>query len=242
MQREGRSAATGECPGMPRFCALVFAALLLALPVPASAQVSAGGSSSGGTRVSPSDTEAGVDESSSGGAAAPAVASLGGDPPIAAVASLSGSEAPPTTAAQEPAPEPQGAGEEQPAEPGGQLQRPAGAQVAAGGGELPRSGFESLKLVLLGFVLLLVGARLRVLARARRARLHGQGYFTAPAEAQPRLAPDGLPEAAPQASSFAPPADEYEDPEPQPAGPLPSTATAKRKAGELRHHDEHRGA
>jgi hypothetical protein len=153
VQREGRPAATGECRGMSRFCALAFAALLLALPAPAFAQ--------------------------------------------------------------------------------------AQAAVVAGG--LASSGLEALKLVLLGFVLLLVGARLRVVARARRARLYEQGSSTATAEAQPRLAPDGLPEAAPAASSFAPPVDEYEDPEPQPAGVLPSTATAKRKAGELRRPDEHRG-
>lgn len=154
MQREGRPAATGECPGMSRFCALAFATLLLALPAPAVAQ--------------------------------------------------------------------------------------AHAPVVAGG--LASSGLEALKLVLLGFVLLLVGARLRVVARARRARLHEQGYFTATAGAQPRLAPDGLPEVAPAASSFAPPVDGYDEPEPQPAGVLPSTATAKRKAGELRRPDEHRGA
>jgi hypothetical protein len=116
----------------------------------------------------------------------------------------------------------------------------AHAAVAVGG--LASSGLEALKLVLLGFVLLLVGARLRVVARARRARLHEQGYFTMTAEAQPRLAPDGLPEATPAASSFAPPVDEYDEPEAQPAGVLPSTATAKRKAGELRRPDEHRGA
>jgi hypothetical protein len=124
------------------------------------------------------------------------------------------------------------------------LPSPASAQahavVAAGG--LAGSGLEALKLVLLGFVLLLVGARLRVVARARRARLQEHGYFTAPAEAQPPLAPDGLPEAAPTASSSEPPVDEFEHPEPQPAGALPSTATAKRRAGELRRPDEHRGA
>jgi hypothetical protein len=154
VQREGRPAATGECRSMPRFCALAFATLLLALPSPASAQ--------------------------------------------------------------------------------------AHAVVAAGG--LAGSGLQALKLVLLGFVLLLVGARLRVVARARRARLQEHGYFTAPAEAQPPLAPDGLPEAAPTASSSEPPVDEFEHPETQPAGVLPSTATAKRKAGELRRPDEHRGA
>jgi hypothetical protein len=153
VQREGHPAATGESRSMLRFCALAFATLLLALPVPAFAQ--------------------------------------------------------------------------------------AQAAVVAGG--LAGSGLQALKLVLLGFVLLLVGARLRVVARARRARLHEQGYFTATAEAQPRLAPDGLPEAAPAASSFTPPVGEHEDPEPQPAGALPSTATAKRKAGELRRPDEHRG-
>lgn len=124
------------------------------------------------------------------------------------------------------------------------LPSPASAQahavVAAGG--LAGSGLQALKLVLLGFVLLLVGARLRVVARTRRARLQEHGYFTAPAEAQPPLAPDGLPEAAPTASSSEPPVDEFEHPEPQPAGALPSTATAKRRAGELRRPDEHRGA
>jgi hypothetical protein len=226
---------------MLRFCVLAFATLLLALSPAASALGSAAGKSSGGTPVSLTDTEAGVDESSSGGARAPAVAAqTGGE------VSTAGRDEPVATVAQEPEPEPEGPGEEQPGEPGGEPQPPTGdepggeetvelltEELPATSGALPSTGLETLKLALLGFVFLLVGARLRVIVRRRRAHAGWGDRFATAGEAEARLAPDGLPLAPPAVSSSGPPEPDYEEPapaEPVPAGVLPSTATARRNA------------
>ena len=107
----------------------------------------------------------------------------------------SGSGAPPLAgAAQEPEPEPEGPGQEQPEEPGGEPQDPTGEEPVEGGeggetgGGLPRTGLAVLQLLLLGVVLVLVGARLRVLLKRRRdAREEPEP--DAPAD----LEPDGLP-------------------------------------------------
>jgi hypothetical protein len=224
---------------MLRFCALALATLLLALSAPASAQVS-GDSGSGGTPVSfaVSDT--------SGGVAAPEVDTSASA--ASADASIRSGDRPPIRVAQEPEPEPegpgeeqpqqQGPGEEQPDEPGGEPQPPTGDEseddepvevlgdeAPATAGVLPRSGLETLKLGLLGFVFLLVGARLRAVAKRRHAELRRRDRFVAAGDAEAPLAPDGLPRAAPAVSSPHPPADE-----PAPSGLLPSTATAKRRA------------
>jgi hypothetical protein len=226
---------------MLRFCVLAFATLLLALSPAASALGSAAGKSSGGTPVSLTDTEAGVDASSSGGARAPAVAAqTGGE------VSIAGRDEPVATLAQEPEPEPEGPGEEQPGEPGGEPQpltgdEPGGEETVepliqeapATSGALPSTGLETFKLALLGLVFLLVGARLRVIVRRRRVRASWGDPFATAAEPEARLAPDGLPCAPPAVSSSGPPEHDHEEPapaKPVPAGALPSTATARRNA------------
>jgi hypothetical protein len=182
-----------------------------------------------------------------------------------------GCDVPAVTVAQEPEPEPEpepqpepepeGPGEQQPDEPAGEPQPPtieeaialpvAGAPAAAGG--LPRTGLQVLKLALLGLVLLLVGARLRVLAKRRRARARRARPSEAEYQAYPALAPDGLPHSAPAAREFASDSldeatvepgepqqrrrrrDEWSFPdprEPTPTGLLPSTAMARRRARE----------
>jgi hypothetical protein len=213
---------------------------------------SSDGSSSGGTPVASTDDD--PTTSSSGGADTSAVdAAMSGDVPLA-------------TVAQEPEPDPDGPGQEQPSEPGGEPQPPTGddpvevpgGEAPATGGGLPRTGLEALKLALLGLVLMLVGARVRAIARRRRSRS--------------KLSADGLPDGTPTVSAVAVPAlDEPEvdldheqhhddrdldeqgdethayayaeqprggrdvwsfpDPnEPAPTGLLPSTAMAKRRA------------
>ncbi len=218
---------------MLRFCVLAFATLLLALSPAASALGAPAGTSSGGTPVSLTDTEAGVDESSSGGARAPAVAAqTGGE------VSIARRDEPVATVAQEPEPEPgEPGGEPQPPtgdEPGGEeTVEPLAEEVPATSGALPSTGLETFKLALLGFVFLLVGARLRVIVRRRRARAGWGDHFATAGEAEARLAPDGLPLVPPAVSSSGPPEPDYEEPapaEPVPAGVLPSTATARRNA------------
>jgi hypothetical protein len=140
-------------------------------------------------------------------------------------------DAPAVVVAQEPEPEPEGPGEEQPGEPGGEPQQPTvppetpGGEapgVDTGGGGLPRTGLEALRIGLLGVVLLLVGARLRVLALRRRR------------QASPEWSPDEVePEVAASYAWAGEERDEwgFPDPdEPAPTGLLPSTATARRQA------------
>lgn len=216
---------------MLRSLAVALATLLLALPAAALAQTSATGTvdratcaepsgtsgstptvassgdlASGGTAVSPTDS--GVTSSSTGGAGATAAA-----PETGAVAE--DCDVPVTTVAQEPepepAPEPEGPGEPQPDEPAGEPQPPTieepvavpVAEAPATAGSLPRTGLQTLKLALLGLVLLLVGARVRVLAKRRRARARRARSSAAAYRAHPGVAPDGLPHSAPGASVIA---------------------------------------
>jgi hypothetical protein len=185
-----------------------------------------GGSSSGGTPALDSGTtvtSSGAGDVTSGAAEAPAV-----------------------VVAQEPEPQPEGPGEEQPGAPGGEPQEPTVPEAPGGeapgaetGGGLPVTGLEAFQLALLGAVLLLVGARLRVIALRRRNR--------------PQPDPDTRPQPAPGWSE----ADEatyeeetavtadvpdvperyewaFPDPyEPAPTGLLPSTASARRQARAL---------
>jgi hypothetical protein len=88
-----------------------------------------------------------------------------------------------------------------------------GALTGETGGGLPQNGVELLQLALLGIALLLVGARLRVLALRRK-----QGPLPAPTSA-PRAHRDDW--------SFPDPS------QPAPTGLLPSTATARRQARRL---------
>ena len=238
---------------MVRLCALAAATLLLALPSLAHGQTTTTSATDPATCAEPADatgtttTVAFADGSSSGGTPAgitdsdPAsvVPAGGGDVPIGV------SDAPVATVAQEPEPDPE-SGEEQPGDPGGEPQPPTGDEpvevpgdeAPATGGGLPRTGLEALKLALLGFVLLLVGARLRVVIKRRQV----------PPAA---VAADGLPHDAPAVSAMdaEEPEDEYVDEdedvtevrdgwsfpdpdEPAPTGLLPSTAMARRQARE----------
>jgi hypothetical protein len=114
-----------------------------------------------------------------------------------------------------------------------------GALTGETGGGLPQNGVELLQLALLGIALLLVGARLRVLAlRRRRGPLpeRGRGHRTASAY---RTAP-ARPTAPARRTAPAPPPRAYRDEwsfpdpsEPAPTGLLPSTATARRQARQL---------
>ncbi len=249
----------GESPSMLRSCALALAMLLLALPGFASAQTTATSGTdpascaeqtgaSGTTPAvessdgsSPDGTELAGDQSTVSSSEPADTSSAGGD------VSMSG-DVPLSTVAQEPEPEPEGPGEEQPGEPGGEPQPPTGEEAPATGGGLPQTGLEALKLGLLGLVLVLVGARIRAVVKRRRS--------------PDKLAPDGLPYGSPDVSELPPTSHddeeadvEYEDEtreyahagaevsrggrdewsfpdpdEPAPTGLLPSTAMARRKA------------
>ena len=279
---------------MPRLIVLALATALLVLPTTAGAQTtsdpSAGGtgscadsadaaaatpasatgdSPSGGTPDSGPDiapassggTGTSISPGSSGGVAGETASggSASGAPPLAG-------------AAQEPEPEPEGPGQEQPEEPGGEPQDPTGEEPVEGGeggetgGGLPRTGLAVLQLLLLGVVLVLVGARLRVLLKRRRDA-RDEPEPDAPAD----LEPDGLPRED-AVVAYRQPADdleeneEYEydeagyaeedghtaelehadddewtfpDPdEPAPTGLLPSTAIARRQARLRQEHSE----
>jgi hypothetical protein len=175
-----------------------------------------GGDTSGGTPAvwDGSSAEAG-DASAAAGDASTTAADAGAVDPGAVVA------------AQEPQPQPEGPGQEQPGQPPLEPPGEAPAGEAPDTGGLPTTGLEALQLALLGFVLLLVGARLRVLALRRKRR--------AP-DLAPELAPEPEYEEAPTAPMHAPDYAErdewaFPDPsEPAPTGLLPSTASARRQA------------
>jgi hypothetical protein len=202
-------------PNMVRSCVLAAATLLLALPALAHGQTTTASGSNPASSAEPA-----------GATGTTTQASVGGDVPIGV------SDAPVATVAQEPEPDPE-SGEEQPGEPSGEPQPPTGDEpVGAPGGGLPRTGLEALKLALLGFVLFLVGARVRVVMKRRQA---------GPAA----LAADGLPDEAPAVSGLVAGEPEEEDvtevrdgwsfpdpDEPSPTGLLPSTAMARRQARE----------
>jgi hypothetical protein len=169
---------------------------------------------------------------------------------------------PSATAAQEPTPEPQGSVTQQPGDPGTQPPpvepstvpgpgTPA-AQAPAGGtgGTLPFTGIEALQLALLGIALLLVGARLRVLALRRRrgpaepiwreGELAYEEDFAAPITARratTRRSEGRATALRPEpARSRRAERDEWSFPdpdEPAPTGLLPSTASARRRARAL---------
>jgi hypothetical protein len=107
----------------------------------------------------------------------------------------------------------------------------AAAQAPAGGtgGGLPVTGVEVLQLALLGIALLLVGARLRVLALRRRGGSAGPALREADRAYEEDFA------APIRARRAERPAERHDwsfpDPdEPAPTGLLPSTASARRRA------------
>ncbi len=220
---------------MVRSCVLAAATLLLALPALAHGQTTAAGGSDPASCAEPAGA--------TGSDPAAVVPPGGGDVPIGVSDAPVATVATVATVAQEPEPDPE-SGEEQPGEPSGEAQPPTGddpveapgGEAPATGGGLPRTGLEALKLALLGFVLFLVGARVRAVMKRREA---------GPAA----LAADGLPHEAPAVSGLAAEEPEEEedvtevrhgwsfpDPdEPAPSGLLPSTAMARRQAREHEH-------
>lgn len=157
----------------------------------------------------------------------------GGTVPVSAdadgggVASISGT--PTAGAAQDPEPSP-GPGEPQPGDPGaepGPTPEPGTPQPDTGGGGLPQTGLDVLRVALIGLVLLLIGARLRVVARRRRDRAE---EWPEPREHVPHAGDAPRPYPAPL---YAVKGDwNFPDPdEPAPTGLLPSTAGGRRGAG-----------
>ena len=248
---------------MPRIIVLAFATAFLALPCAAAAQTTDSSGASAGSTTSCAEF---VDSSTEtlapvGGANRPSGDTpVSGPEPVLTPASSGGTEAsvssgsgapPLADAAQEP--EPEGPGEQQPDEPGGEPQTPTGEEPATdeGGGGLPRTGLAVLQLALLGLVLVLVGARIRVIAKRRRDRVVEDDG--------PPLEADGLP-SEPTVTAYREEADpEHEDggdhdlperdardewsfPDPDeeaPTGLLPSTAIARRQARLRDNEDEH---
>jgi hypothetical protein len=148
---------------------------------------------------------------------------------------------PSAVAAQDPAPQPEGPGTQQPGDPGAQpppvdtpgtpggvppaVDAPAGG-VGGTGGSLPMTGVEVLQLALLGIALLLVGARLRVLALRRK-----RGSYVPYEDDLER--PIAVRRTQPRRSRATPERDAWPFPdpnEPAPTGLLPSTASARRRA------------
>lgn len=247
---------------MPRIIVLAFATAFLALPCAAAAQTAESSEVSADSTSScaePADSSAATPTQLGGAGTPSGDTPASGPEPVVTPASgggtsassggtgtsvSSGSGAPPLAdAAQEP--EPEGPGEQQPDEPGGEPQTPTGEEPATdegGGGGLPRTGLAVLQLALLGLVLVLVGARIRVIAKRRRDR--------GVEEDEPALEDDGLP-SEPTVTAYRAEADpEHEDdgyhdlperdardewsfPDPDeeaPTGLLPSTAIARRQA------------
>jgi hypothetical protein len=186
-----------------------------------------GGGTSGGVPAGwdGSDSSADVVDASAGVGDAMA----GGGAPSGTV------ESPTAVLAQEPEPSPEGPGQEQPNEPGGQPQQPSpgtpggeapGVETGGGGG-LPRTGLEALRIGLLGLVLLMVGARLRALALRRKRRDPVEEWPTESFEPEVPVAYEWTAEER----------DDWGFPDPAapaPTGLLPSTASARRRA----HMDE----
>jgi hypothetical protein len=213
----------------------------------------ASASDDGGVAADPTGSDAG----SSGGT--PAVYDGGtpdttvGDAASVAGDTATGSDTPGAVVAQEPEPEPEGPGEEQPGDPGAQpppvdtpeVPGEAPAEQAPGGetgGGLPQTGLEALQLALLGVVLFLVGARIRVVALRRRKHALEPTPHDPRAvrrhEAEPSFDEDfddDFDEPAPLPTRHTADRDEWSFPdpsEPAPTGLLPSTASARRQARE----------
>jgi hypothetical protein len=182
-----------------------------------------GGSTSGGVPASwdGSDTSTDVVDASSGV----------GDAMAGGGVATGATDTPGAVVAQEPEPSPEGPGQEQPGEPGGEPQQPSpetpggeapGVETGGGGG-LPRTGLEALRIGLLGLVLLMVGARLRVLALRRKRRDPMEEW--AGESFEPDVEPVAYEWAAEEREEWG-----FPDPTaPAPTGLLPSTASARRR-------------
>ena len=121
---------------------------------------------------------------------------------------------PPNGEPQEPGPPDEPAPEEPTPE------EPPGEAPATGGGELPRTGWDAALYFAIGILLLLAGARLRVLTRIREVvqRVRRRNTETALREALEPI----------RAARLSPPPP---DPDPAPLYVEPSTPTARRLTG-----------
>jgi hypothetical protein len=121
---------------------------------------------------------------------------------------------PPSGEPQEPGGEPQQPGEEP------TTTTPTGGAPGTTGGQLPRTGWDALLYFTLGVLLLLAGARLRVLTRIKQVvqRVRRRNTQAALREALEPI----------RAARLSPPG---QDPDPGPLHVEPSTPTARRAAG-----------
>jgi len=186
-------------------------------------------SAGSGTGGSATTTFAGDSSDPSGGATTP-VADKGSEVPA--------------SAAQEPQPTPQQPGQEQPGgqqpsppqgqpQPGAPQEQPGAEQpTGGGGGALPRTGLDALRLAALGVLLLLVGARLRVRARTRKARPGGEPVTADSPHASRAAGHDRETGRSASLERHRPAQEDWQFPgrEPAPTGLLPSTASARRAA------------
>jgi hypothetical protein len=133
---------------------------------------------------------------------------------LALAVSAFAQEPEPPTGEPQPSPEPPTTVPEEPPTP------PTGEQPGAGGGQLPRTGWDALLYFALGVALLLGGARLRVLTRIREVvqRVRRRSTETALREALEPI----------RAARLSPP---EPDPDPGPLHVEPSTPTARRLTG-----------
>jgi hypothetical protein len=135
---------------------------------------------------------------------------------LAIAASAFAQEPEPPTGEPQPTPEPPATTPEEPPTP----EPPTGEQPGTGGGQLPRTGWDALLYFALGVMLLLGGARLRVLTRIREVvqRVRRRSTQTALREALEPI----------RAARLSPP---EPDPDPGPLHVAPSTPTARRLTG-----------
>jgi hypothetical protein len=135
---------------------------------------------------------------------------------LAIAASAFAQEPEPPTGEPQPTPEPPATTPEEPPTP----EPPTGEQPGTGGGQLPRTGWDALLYFALGMMLLLGGARLRVVTRIREVvqRVRRRSTQTALREALEPI----------RAARLSPP---EPDPDPGPLHVEPSTPTARRLTG-----------
>ena len=143
---------------------------------------------------------------------------------LAVAASAFGQEPDPPTGEPQPSPDPPTTTPEEPPT----TTAPTGEQPGGTGGSLPRTGWDATLYFAFGVMLLLAGARLRVVTRIREAvqRVRRRSTHTALREALEPI----------RAARLSPP---QPDPDPGPLHVEPSTPTARRLTGVgAQHADE----
>jgi hypothetical protein len=241
---------------MYRFAPAALAAAVLVASPSAAAQTP--GTTDGGaqpTACPPAGaTAAAVEDSSDGGPTTSDESELGGSGTTTFASETSGSAGGATvpvaddladvqgSAAQEPQPTPEQPGQQQPGgqpsppqgqpQPGAPQEQPGAEQPAGGGGALPRTGLDALRLAALGVLLLLVGARLRVRARTRKTRSGVARVDAGPTAGSPAAGGHLEEDLRGSLERLRGPEEDWQFPDrdPAPTGLLPSTASARRAA------------